>query len=59
MVQEMEDVTYVQAIQQLLLLFSEAFKKEPVISEIELNNITDQFIQSLPRLTQKQLLEVA
>ena len=59
MVAEMEDMTYVQAIQQLLTLFSEAFKKEPVISEEELNNITEKFIQSLPIRTQKHLLEVA
>lgn len=59
MIEELSDISFSEAIIQLLELFKEVFENELVLSEETLNNIMDQFIQKLPKATQNQLRLVA
>ena len=59
MIEELSDITFSEAIIQLLELFKEVFENEMVLSEEVLNNIMGQFIQKLPRSTQNQLKMVS
>ncbi|AYW49901.1 transposase [Tetragenococcus halophilus] len=55
MIEELSDISFSEAIIQLLELFKEVFENELVLSEETLNNIMEQFIQKLPQATQNQL----
>ena len=59
MIEELSDISFSEAISQLLELFKEVFANEMVLSEETLNNIMGQFIQKLPQTTQNQLKLVA
>ncbi|MDN6572460.1 MAG: hypothetical protein L0L22_15880 [Staphylococcus equorum] len=59
MIEELSDISFSEAIVQLLELFKEVFANEMVLSEEILNNIMDQFMQKLPQSTQSQLKKVA
>lgn len=59
MIEELSDISFSEAISQLLELFKEVFANEMVLSEEILNNIMDQFLQKLPQATQNQLKWVA
>ncbi|MGI6155166.1 MAG: IS4 family transposase, partial [Enterococcus lemanii] len=59
MIEELSDISFSEAISQLLELFKEVFANEMVLSEEALNNIMGQFIQKLPQTTQNQLKLVA
>jgi hypothetical protein len=55
MVQELADVTYIEAIELLIELFNQALNNEIALSESTINNIIVQFLNKLPKMTQKQL----
>lgn len=55
MLEELSDLTFVEAIFQLFELFKEAFKDEFVLSEEILDNILQAFIGKLPTSIQNQL----
>ncbi|MCT8311470.1 transposase, partial [Tetragenococcus halophilus] len=55
MIEELSDISFSEAIVQLLELFKEVFANEMILSEETLNNIMSQFIQKLPQSTQRQL----
>ncbi|MDN6540792.1 MAG: transposase [Tetragenococcus koreensis] len=59
MIEELSDISFSEAIIQLLELFKEVFENELVLSEEALNNIMNQFIQKLPQATQNRLRLVA
>ncbi|WP_094243555.1 transposase [Tetragenococcus halophilus] len=59
MIEELSDISFSEAIVQLLELFKEVFANEMILSEETLNNIMSQFIQKLPQSTQRQLKKVA
>ncbi|GMG62469.1 hypothetical protein TEHAB4_22170 [Tetragenococcus halophilus] len=59
MIEELSDISFSEAIVQLLELFKEVFANEMILSEETLNNIMSQLIQKLPQSTQRQLKKVA
>lgn len=59
MIEELSDITFSEAITQLLELFTEVVANEMVLSEEILNNIINQFIQKLPQSTQSLLKSVS
>lgn len=58
-VEELNDLTFSEAIRDLIELFHDAFKAEPVLREDVLDNIIEKFIGSLPLVIQKQVLDAA
>ncbi|RYL93240.1 hypothetical protein ABNN70_11455 [Sporolactobacillus sp. Y61] len=59
MVDELTDITFTEAIRQLIDLFQEAFENEPVLSEKAMDQIMERFLKKLPSNYQKQLTKVA
>ncbi|MDL5041593.1 IS4 family transposase [Heyndrickxia coagulans] len=59
MVDELTDITFAEAIQQLIDLFKEAFKDEYILCEEVLNTIIEQFLKKLPVSYQKHLIKAA
>uniref|UniRef100_UPI002FBE8D2A IS4 family transposase n=1 Tax=Sporolactobacillus sp. KGMB 08714 TaxID=3064704 RepID=UPI002FBE8D2A len=59
MVDELADVTYIEAIQQLITLFQEAFEDEPALSEGAIDTIVESFLEKLPTSYRKQLKKAA
>jgi hypothetical protein len=55
MVDELADITFAEAIRQLIDLFHEAFENEPVLSEKVMNQMIERFLKKLPSSYQKQL----
>ncbi|MET1248136.1 transposase [Sporolactobacillus sp. STCC-11] len=58
MVDELADITFTEAIRQLIDLFQEAFENELVLSEKVLDQIIARFLDKLPSNYQKQLKKV-
>ncbi|RYL92730.1 hypothetical protein EWI07_08670 [Sporolactobacillus sp. THM7-4] len=59
MVDELADVTFAEAIRQLMDLFQEAFEDECVLSEKLIDQIIDKFLEKLPASCRKQLEKTA
>lgn len=59
MVDELSDITFAEAIQQLIDLFKEAFKDEYVLSEKVLETIIEHFLEKLPVSYQKHLVKAS
>lgn len=59
MVDELTDITFAEAIQQLIDLFKEAFKDEYILCEEVLNTIIEQFLKKLPVSFQKHPIKAA
>lgn len=58
MVDELAEITFTEAIQQLIELFQEAFENEPILSEKVMDQIIERFLDKLPSSYQKQLRKV-
>jgi hypothetical protein len=54
-VQELSDITFADAICQLLSLFKDTFQENFILDESALNNKIEDFIPTLPIIVQKQL----
>jgi hypothetical protein len=59
MVDELADITFSQAIHDLIELFHDAFKAEPILREEVLDNIIEKFMATLPQSVRKQVMDVA
>ena len=59
MIEELSDISFSEALVQLLELFKEVFANEMVLTEEVLHHIMEQFIQKLPKATQNQLKMIA
>lgn len=58
-VEELSDLTFSEAIRNLIELFHDAFKAEPVLRREVLDNVIEKFIETLPQVIQKQVLNAA
>ncbi|MDT2661123.1 transposase [Enterococcus hulanensis] len=54
-VDELADLTFVEAIRLLITLFQESFSSELILDAIVLDNILEQFMNQLPKSVQKQI----
>ncbi len=59
MIEELSDISFSEALVQLLELFKEVFANEMVLTEEVLHHIMEQFIRKLPKATQNQLKMIA
>lgn len=55
-VDELADLTFVEAIRVLITLFQDAFSTESILERSILDNILEKFIGQLPQSVQKQLM---
>lgn len=47
-VDELADVTFIEAVRQLIDLFQEVFEDKPVMSEEAIDQIIERFLEKLP-----------
>ena len=55
MVEELSDLTFIEALTELIALFKDAFKEEPVLREDILDHIIKQFVGTLPKSVRNRL----